>query len=188
MNRIVFTNVNIFDGTGADTFNGEILVEDNRITRVSKNGDTVNAGDARVINGRGKFIMPGMTEAHVITSLPLDGPWPNGSVGRALDGVQVRLVGSDGLTDPGVEGERALGGAGLVAAQAKGRLIRREVTRVVTPGTLTDDNLLDPRQSNHLVSLSPPGNSRSAVGVAWVELSTGLFQAADVDRDRLGGY
>jgi len=64
MNRIVFTNVNIFDGTGADTFNGEILVEDNRITRVSKNGDTVNAGDARVINGRGKFIMPGMTEAH----------------------------------------------------------------------------------------------------------------------------
>src|SRR6266516_4063053 len=37
-------------------------------------------------------------------------------------------------------------------ALAKG-LVRREVTRVVTPGTLTDDGLLDPRQSNHLAAL-----------------------------------
>ena len=39
-------------------------------------------------------------------------------------------------------------------AQAKG-LVKREVTRVVTPGTLTEDDLLDPRQSNHLVALAP---------------------------------
>jgi DNA mismatch repair protein MutS len=71
------------------------------------------------------------------------------------------------------------------AAQAKGRLIRREVTRVVTPGTLTDDALLDPRQCNHLVALAPLGSARSSVGLAWVELSTGVFQAADVARDRL---
>jgi DNA mismatch repair protein MutS len=70
------------------------------------------------------------------------------------------------------------------ASQAKGRLIRREVTRVVTPGTLTDDTLLDPKQSNHLVALAPTKGNR-AVGLAWVELSTGLFQAADVPRDRL---
>jgi malonyl-CoA/methylmalonyl-CoA synthetase len=31
----------------------------------------------------------GMTEAHVITSLPLDGPWPAGSVGLPLQGVEV---------------------------------------------------------------------------------------------------
>src|SRR5262249_28625271 len=37
------------------------------------------------------------------------------------------------------------------ATQAKGRLIRREVTRVVTPGTLTDEGLLDPKAANHLV-------------------------------------
>jgi imidazolonepropionase-like amidohydrolase len=64
MNATVFTNVNIFDGTGADAYLGEILVEDNRITRVAKNGDTVNTPNARVIDGRGRFIMPGMTEAH----------------------------------------------------------------------------------------------------------------------------
>src|SRR5688500_2154715 len=36
------------------------------------------------------------------------------------------------------------------AAQAKG-LVRREVTRVITPGTVTEDDLLDPRGPNHLV-------------------------------------
>src|SRR5712692_1154983 len=39
-------------------------------------------------------------------------------------------------------------------AQAKG-LVRREVTRVVTPGTITEDDLLDPKQNNHLVAISP---------------------------------
>src|SRR6516165_4422683 len=37
-------------------------------------------------------------------------------------------------------------------ALAKG-LVRREVTRVVTPGTVTEDSLLDPQQVNHLVAL-----------------------------------
>jgi len=38
----------------------------------------------------------GMTEAHVITSLPLDGPWPQGSVGVPLPGIEVRVVKEDG--------------------------------------------------------------------------------------------
>ena len=37
---------------------------------------------------------------------------------------------------------------------AKG-LVKREVTRVVTPGTITDDALLDPRESNYLAAVSP---------------------------------
>ena len=70
-------------------------------------------------------------------------------------------------------------------ALAKG-LVRREVTRVVTPGTLTEDDLLDPRQSNHLVALAPPlAGPRGSVGVAWVELSAGQFYAADIPRERL---
>src|SRR5262245_25529517 len=62
------------------------------------------------------------------------------------------------------------------AALAKG-LVRRDVTRVVTPGTLTEDNLLDPRQANHLTAVVTCG---PALGLAWVELSTGHFHAADV--------
>jgi len=38
----------------------------------------------------------GMTEAFVITSLPLAGPWPHGSVGLPLAGVSLRIVGEDG--------------------------------------------------------------------------------------------
>src|SRR6185295_3849719 len=59
--------------------------------------------------------------------------------------------------------------------QAAG-LVRREVTRIVTPGTVTDDALLDPRQSNFLAAVVP-GES---TGLAWVELSTGRFHAACV--------
>jgi DNA mismatch repair protein MutS len=62
---------------------------------------------------------------------------------------------------------------------AKG-LVRREVTRVVSRGTVTDENLLDPRQSNYLaaVSLDDPA------GLAWVELSTGRFVAASFPRSQ----
>jgi malonyl-CoA/methylmalonyl-CoA synthetase len=38
----------------------------------------------------------GMTEAFVISSLPLDGPWPNGSVGKALSGVEVDVAATPG--------------------------------------------------------------------------------------------
>lgn len=53
-------------------------------------------------------------------------------------------------------------------------LVRRQVTRVVTPGTLTDDALLDPRQNNYLAAVAPG----EPVGLAWVDLSTGRFVAA----------
>ncbi|MBN2474445.1 MAG: DNA mismatch repair protein MutS [Pirellulales bacterium] len=56
---------------------------------------------------------------------------------------------------------------------AKG-LVRREVTRVVSPGTVTDEALLDPRQSNFLAAVAPG----DPAGLAWVELSTGRFVAA----------
>jgi DNA mismatch repair protein MutS len=62
-------------------------------------------------------------------------------------------------------------------ALAKG-LVKREVTRVVTPGTLTEDALLDPRQSNFLAAVCP---GKGACGLAWLELSTGRFVAAEVE-------
>src|SRR5947209_12270684 len=56
------------------------------------------------------------------------------------------------------------------ASQVKGRPIRREVTRVVTPGTLTEDGFLDPRRANHLAAVVARGPQ---VGLAWVELTAG---------------
>ncbi len=63
------------------------------------------------------------------------------------------------------------------------KLIRREVNRLVTPGTVTEDELLDPRRPNHLVALcrGKPG----IYGLAWADLSTGLFQCADLSEKML---
>ena len=58
--------------------------------------------------------------------------------------------------------------------QAKG-LVKRDITRVVTPGTLTDDALLDPRESNYLAAVVLASESDDSAGLAWVELSTGRF-------------
>ena len=66
------------------------------------------------------------------------------------------------------------------AAQAKG-LVKREVTRVVTPGTLTEDDLLDPRRPSHLVAIAK--GAKDLFGVAWVDLGRGRILAADVHRE-----
>lgn len=69
--------------------------------------------------------------------------------------------------------------------EAKG-IVRREVTRIVTAGTLTEDALLDPRATNLLVCVYTPrpgrmgstaGAGDGQVGIAWAELSTGRFEA-----------
>ena len=73
------------------------------------------------------------------------------------------------------------------AAQAKG-LVRREVTRVVSPGTITDHELLDPRESNFLVAIVPSrqkNKSRQNVGIAWMDISTGEFVACQVGLEQL---
>ena len=50
--------------------------------------------------------------------------------------------------------------------------VKREVTRIVTPGTATDDSLLDPRAQNLLVAVH---RQREHYGCAWLELSSGRF-------------
>lgn len=61
-------------------------------------------------------------------------------------------------------------------AEAKKRgsksVVRREVVRLVTPGTITEENLLDARSSNYLVAL---GQAQSDYSLAVVEMSTGDF-------------
>ena len=64
-------------------------------------------------------------------------------------------------------------------------LVKREVVRVVTPGTILDDNLLDPKQNHFLVSLysNPKG-----WGFAALDITTGLFKVTEFygdDRETL---
>ena len=59
--------------------------------------------------------------------------------------------------------------------EAKG-VVKRDVVRLVTPGTLTDQTLLDQREGNYLAAVVSAGRSGEPAGVAWVELSSGAFQ------------
>jgi malonyl-CoA/methylmalonyl-CoA synthetase len=52
------------------------------------------------ILGRPVINRYGMTEAHVITSLPLDGPWPRSSVGLPLEGIELRVEEEDNQQAP----------------------------------------------------------------------------------------
>jgi DNA mismatch repair protein MutS len=61
---------------------------------------------------------------------------------------------------------------------AKG-LVRRDIVRVVTPGTLTDDAFLDPKSANYLAAAV---EVRGKLGLAWVDLSTGRFSLTEVQR------
>jgi len=73
--------------------------------------------------------------------------------------------------------------------KAKG-IVKREVTRVVSPGTLTDVNYLDAREPAFIMAIAPavPADARgnrdgAKVGVALLDLSTGDFSAAEYDGD-----
>jgi malonyl-CoA/methylmalonyl-CoA synthetase len=66
------------------------------------------------ILGRPLINRYGMTEGHVITSLPLDGPWPQGSVGLPLPGIELRIARDDGTpAPPGEAGPVLLRGPNL---------------------------------------------------------------------------
>jgi len=61
-------------------------------------------------------------------------------------------------------------------------LIPRDVTRVVTPGTLTEPALLEERASHYLASFIPEG---ARAGLAFVEVTTGEFAATEASRERV---
>ena len=72
-------------------------------------------------------------------------------------------------------------------AEAKKRgtkaVVAREVVRVITPGTLTEETLLDSRQHNYLAALA---DAQGEMGLAWLDMSTGAFTAQPVTGTSLG--
>lgn len=78
-------------------------------------------------------------------------------------------------------------------AEAKKRgsksVVRRDVVRLVTPGTLTEERLLDAGTNNYLMALTRlKGGSLTGdavFGLAWIDMSTGSFQLSETDQQRL---
>jgi DNA mismatch repair protein MutS len=75
-------------------------------------------------------------------------------------------------------------------AEAKKRgsksVVKRDVIRLVTPGTLTEDTLLDARRNNYLLAIARARSSSDAeanrFALAWIDISTGEFRIAECDR------
>ncbi len=77
------------------------------------------------------------------------------------------------------------------ARKRKGNtLVRRAVVRLVTPGTLTEDSLLDSRRSNYLTAVARTRGTGSDGGdgfaLATVDISTGEFRLSSVEAGQLG--
>jgi imidazolonepropionase-like amidohydrolase len=64
VNATLFRNVSVLDGSGKPAFPGSVLVEGNRIAAVVPAAAAPAFGDARVIDGQGATLMPGLIEAH----------------------------------------------------------------------------------------------------------------------------
>ncbi|MGC9419781.1 MAG: DNA mismatch repair protein MutS, partial [Rhodovulum sp.] len=72
-------------------------------------------------------------------------------------------------------------------AEAKKRgskaVVKRDVVRLVTPGTLTEDSLLEARRHNFLAAFA---EVRGTAALAWVDISTGAFRVTECAPVRLG--
>ncbi len=74
-------------------------------------------------------------------------------------------------------------------AEAKKRgpksVVQRDVTRLVTPGTLTEDTLLDARRNNYLLALTrarvSTDSDQGRFALAWIDISTGEFRIAECE-------
>src|ERR1700710_2681793 len=69
------------------------------------------------------------------------------------------------------------------AARARGNksVVRRGVVRLVTPGTLTEDTLLDAKANNYLLAIARTRGSAGGdrVGLAWIDISTSEFMVTE---------
>jgi len=75
-------------------------------------------------------------------------------------------------------------------AEAKKRgsksVVRRDVVRLVTPGTLTEDDHLDARSANYLAALAMVRHGETDFALAWADISTGETFVSDLGADQLG--
>ena len=64
----------------------------------------------------------------------------------------------------------------MEAPQKGVKIVRREITRVVTPGTITDSNVLTPGENNYLLAVTEVAET---LGCAFLDISTGEFRAVE---------
>lgn len=141
---IVFTSVRIFDGTGASPFPGEVRVEGQRITQVARDAERVSREGARVIDGGGRVLMPGLTEAHAHLT------WPS-SVERFVPGMSLP---PDDLALTAARNARILLDHGFTSAYSAGSLGKR--IEIALKDQIDSGGMPGPRLVASSVEREPP--------------------------------
>ena len=73
------------------------------------------------------------------------------------------------------------------APQKGVKLVKREVTRIITPGTVTDTNVLSPGENNFLLAINETSDGGGVLGCAFLDISTGELRASQfAGEDRWG--
>ncbi|MDD9332126.1 MAG: DNA mismatch repair protein MutS, partial [Bartonella sp.] len=75
-------------------------------------------------------------------------------------------------------------------AEAKKRgsksVVQRDVVRLITPGTITEEKLLDPARANYLMTLAcTTTRSKEEYALSWIDISTGIFRVTESRHENL---
>jgi imidazolonepropionase-like amidohydrolase len=145
---ILVINARIFDGSGAGTYPGEVLIEKNRLVAVAKEGDIPLPRDnAEIVDASGATLMPGLVEAHAHLS------WPS-SVERFVPSMS--LPPEDLLLNT-ARNARVLLDHGFTSAYSGGAL--GKTLEVSLKGHIDSGGLPGPRLIPSSVERSPPNES-----------------------------
>jgi imidazolonepropionase-like amidohydrolase len=131
MTTTLISNVRIFDGTGAAPFAGQVRIEDDIIADVQRGEMSVTDTNIRQVDGGGRFLMPGMVEAHAHLT------WPS-SIERVINAMKVPLDEHVAVTEANA---RITLDAGFTSAYSAGSLgeaiepaLRDRITAGEIPG------------------------------------------------------
>ena len=180
MKRVLIRGASIFDATGADPFVGDVLIEGERISRLSQTPGQIRAEGCDVINADSLFLMPGMTEGHahlsfdnVTATADLIAPPPEEHT-LLTARVAERLL-DQGFTSAwgASEAKLRLGVAvrnAVNAGQLKGPRIRAGSLEISVTGAMGDESRLhDPRPGGPSMIVDGPEEMRKAVRLACRE-------------------
>jgi len=145
MKRTLFTQVRVFDGTGAPPYSADVLIEDERIASVSR-GSAASPPEAgtTVIDGHGAVLMPGLIEAHAHLS------WPT-SVERFVPGMSLP---PDDLVLNTARNARVLLDHGFTSAYSGGSLSK--TVEVTLKACIDSGGMPGPRLMPSSIEREPP--------------------------------
>src|SRR5271170_7069444 len=145
---ILFVNANIFDGSGAAPFSGEVLVKGNRIAAMARQGEgPLPRENAEIIDASNATLMPGLIEAHAHLS------WPS-SLERFVPGMS--LPPEDLLLNT-ARNARVLLDHGFTSAYSGGAL--GKTLEVSLKAQIDSGGMPGPRLVPSSVERSPPNES-----------------------------